>query len=83
MAAADSGREAGVDPNFARGLYALDRKAKMFFTPRTAVLSNPNPDLLLDYTGETPEFQLALTQEMAEKLVRPTGFEPVAPRLGI
>jgi hypothetical protein len=54
----------------------------MFFTLRTAVLTNPNPDVLLDYTGETPEFQEALTQEMAEKVVHPTEFESVTSAFG-
>ena len=76
------GREADLDLNFDRSLIALSRKAKMYSTPRTAVLSNPKPDVLLDYTGETPEFQVALTQEMAEKVVHPTEFESVTSAFG-
>ena len=76
------GREADVDLNFDRSLTALCRKAKMFFTPRTAVLSDPNPDVLINYTGETPEFQVALTLEMAEKVVHPTEFESVTSAFG-
>ena len=45
-------------------------------------MTNPNPDVLLDYTGETPEFQEALTQEMAEKVVHPTEFESVTSAFG-
>jgi hypothetical protein len=66
-------READGRSNFDRGLIALDRKARMFFTPRTAVLSNPTPDVLRDYTGEPPEYPVPQTQEMAEILVYPTG----------
>ncbi len=76
------GREADDYLNFDRDLIALCRKTKMFFTPQTSDLSNPNPDVLLDYTGETPEFQVALTQEMAEKLVHPARFERATSAFG-
>ncbi len=78
----ETGREADVDLNFDRCLIALGRKSKILFTLRIAVLSNPNPDVLLGYTGETPEFQVALTQEMAENMVHPRGFEPLASAFG-
>tara|TARA_R110002110_G_scaffold13567_3_gene64694 strand:- start:136 stop:330 length:195 start_codon:yes stop_codon:yes gene_type:complete len=37
---------------------------------------------LSDYTGVTPVFQAALTQEMAEIMVHPTEFESVTSAFG-